>query len=629
MKKYIIDIISNNIPRSLVLLIDLLIVAINFIFTYFISENFSKELDFVKLIVQLPYILLIALISFVIVGSYKGVIRYTGLRDTISIYMGITLMSCLFIISNYLNERIDFSPAYILTISTIIVLFLLNVMALITSRFLFKFVYKSVLKKSLETINIMIFGAGELGTIVYSTLEKENAQRNRIRCFIDDDPRKKGKTIDRISIYGLEKIDEDYVKSREIKEVIIATDKISQKRLLEVSDKFLTLGVKVKMVPPVVNWVEGDLNVNHIKEIKIEDLLNRTPIHIKNPLIEEEVNGKVILVTGAAGSIGSGIVEQLTNYHCEKIILIDQAESCLYDVEQDLIRKRKRNVACYVADVRDINMMEMVFKSHKPHMVFHAAAYKHVPLMEANPYEAVKVNIAGTKNIADLACKYKTDKFVMVSTDKAVNPTNVMGATKRVAELYISSKNKVDNCTKFITTRFGNVLGSNGSVIPLFKKQIADGGPITLTHPEITRYFMTIPEACQLVIEAGSMGLGGEIFIFDMGKSVKIIDLAKRMIKLSGLEYPNDIDIKITGLRPGEKLYEELLNDGENALPTHHKKIMINKSESFNVQEKIGLIEELIHLTDPENNIQIVEKMKQIVPEFISNNSIFENLDKK
>ncbi|GGF81734.1 polysaccharide biosynthesis protein [Wenyingzhuangia marina] len=628
MKKYIIDKISNNIPRYLVLLIDLLIVTINFILTYFILENFSREIDYIKLLIQLPYTVVIALVSFLIVGSYKGVIRYTGLRDTISLYISITLMSILFVFINYASETLNISSLYRLPFSYIIVLFLLNVMLLVTSRFLFKFVYKTLIKNPLNTINVMIFGAGELGTIVYSTLEKENVQRNKVRCFIDDDPRKKGKRIDRINIYGLEKIDEYFVNSRGIEEVIIATDKISQKRLLEVSDKFLTLGVKVKIVPPVVNWVEGDLSVNQIKEINIEDLLNRTPINIKNTLIETEVSQKVILITGAAGSIGAGIVEQLANYNCEKMILIDQAESSLYDLQQKLKRNKKGNIVCYVADVRDVNMMEMIFQRHKPNLIFHAAAYKHVPLMEENPYEAVKVNVVGTKIIADLSCKFNIDKFVMISSDKAVNPTSVMGATKRVAELYVGTKNKRTKGTKFITTRFGNVLGSNGSVIPLFKKQIAEGGPITLTHPEITRYFMTIPEACQLVIEAGAMGVGGEIFIFDMGKSVKIIDLAKRMIKLSGLHYPNDIDIKITGLRPGEKLYEELLNDGENALPTHHQKIMINKSEVFNVQEKVNLIKQLIQINHPENNIQIVEKMKEIVPEFISNNSIFENLDK-
>ncbi|NIJ44323.1 FlaA1/EpsC-like NDP-sugar epimerase [Wenyingzhuangia heitensis] len=629
MKKYVVAKISKNIPRSLVLLIDLSIVAVNFIFSYFILNEFSSDLDLMKPFIQLPYVIVITLISFITLGSYKGVIRHTGLRDTISIYSSVSLLALLLLIANYIIIKFDYSPIYVLTISNIIVLFLLNTIALITSRFLFKFVFKSLLKRSLDTVNVIVYGAGELGTIVYSTLEKENTQRSKVRCFIDDDPRKRGNKIDRIDIHSNAHVDKEYVESREIKEVIIAIKNLSQAKLLEISDKFLAMGLKVKMVPPVANWVGSDLQLNQIKEINIEDLLNRTPIQIENPLIEKEVSGKVILVTGAAGSIGSEIVRQLTNYKCKEVVLVDQAESCLYDVEQDLKRKQKTNLTCYVSDVRDKGMMNKIFMTHQPNIVFHAAAYKHVPLMEANPYEAVKINIGGTKIIADFSCKYNVDKFVMVSTDKAVNPTNVMGATKRVAEMYIGSKNKIGNCTKFITTRFGNVLGSNGSVIPLFKRQIAEGGPITLTHPDITRYFMTIPEACQLVIEAGSMGCGGEIFIFDMGKSVRIMDLAKRMIKLSGLEYPSDIDIKITGLRPGEKLYEELLNDGENTLPTHHNKIMISKSEDFDYEEKIKCIEFLIKENNPEDFLSVVSNIKKIVPEFISNNSIFENLDKK
>ena len=629
MKKYLIDNISNNLPRGLVLMIDLLIVAINYMFSYFILHNFSLESDLMKPFLQLPYVTIIALISFVLLGSYKGIIRHTGLRDTISIYLSLGLLSLLLLVANYIIIEFGYSQIYVLTVSNIIVLFLLNSIALITSRFLFKFVYKSVVKKSLDKKNIIIYGAGELGTIVYSALEKENTQRNKVHCFIDDDLRKAGHKIDRIDVHSNNYVDKDYIDSREIKELIIAIKDISQTRLLEISDKFLEMGVKVKMVPPVVNWVGSDLHFNQIKEIKIEDLLNRTPIQIENPLIENEVNGKVILVTGAAGSIGSEIVRQLTNYRCKEVVLVDQAESSLYDVEQGLIRQQKKAITCYVSDVRDKVMMAKVFETHKPNIVFHAAAYKHVPLMEANPYEAVKINVGGTQNIADLSCEYNVEKFVMVSTDKAVNPTNVMGATKRVAEMYIGSKNKVGSCTKFITTRFGNVLGSNGSVIPLFQKQIAEGGPITLTHPEITRYFMTIPEACQLVIEAGSMGNGGEIFIFDMGKSVKIKDLAKRMIKLSGLKYPEDISIQVTGLRPGEKLYEELLNDRENTLPTHHQKIMISRSESFDFTEKIKCIELLIKENSPNNLSKVVENIKKIVPEFISNNSIFENLDKK
>jgi len=340
------------------------------------------------------------------------------------------------------------------------------------------------------------------------------------------------------------------------------------------------------------------------------------------------VNDKVILVTGAAGSIGSEISRQLSVYNHKHLVLVDHAESPLYDLQQELIQKDCKNFTSIVADVRDEVRMNEIFEEFKPQKVFHAAAYKHVPLMEMSPYEAVKINIGGTKNIADLSIKHKIERFVMVSTDKAVNPTNVMGATKRVAEMYISClSNSKNHTTKFTTTRFGNVLGSNGSVIPLFKRQIENGGPLTVTHKDITRYFMTIPEACQLVLEAGTMGKGGEIYIFDMGKSVKIYDIAKRMIYLSGLQYPDDIDIKITGLRPGEKLYEELLADGENTTPTYHEKIMIAKNQNIDYTFVNSKIQELCLSNQSHNNRETVLLIKEIVPEYISNNSIYEKLD--
>ena len=629
MKKYLIELVNRTIPRSLVLFIDTLIVAINFILSYFILHEFSLNFDLMKPFLQLPYVLVVTLISFLIMGSYKGVIRHTGLRDTITIYSSLSLLTFFLLILNYVNSKMFYCEQCILSLSNIIVLFLLNIIALITSRYLFKFVFKSLLKRTLKVSNsnVLVYGAGEMGTIVYSTLQKSNERGSKVKCFIDDDPKKQKSKIDRINVLSLNQIDEDYIVDNDISEVIIAIKKVSQERLLEISDKFLSLGVKIKMVPPIYKWVDGDLKLNQIKEINIEDLLNRTPIKLDNPLINEKVIGKTIIITGAAGSIGSEIVRQLSRYQCKELILIDQAESSLYDLEQDLLRKKIKKIRGYVSDVRDLQMMEYIFEKHQPHIVFHAAAYKHVPLMEANPYEAVKINVIGTKNIVDLSCEFEVEKFVMVSTDKAVNPTNVMGATKRVAELYVRSKSLESLKTKFMITRFGNVLGSNGSVIPLFKKQIAEGGPITLTHPEITRYFMTIPEACQLVIEAGFMGVGDEIFIFDMGKSVKIIDLAKRMIKLSGLEYPKDIDIKITGLRPGEKLYEELLNNGENSKKTHHEKIMIHKSEDIDFEIKNKLIQDLVERNNPTELYTIVEKLKEIVPEYISNNSEFENLD--
>ena len=360
--------------------------------------------------------------------------------------------------------------------------------------------------------------------------------------------------------------------------------------------------------------------------MNIEELLNRNPININNPNIKKDLKDKVVLITGAAGSIGSEIARQVITFEPKLLILIDQAESSLYDIQQDFLRQSYKNFKVIVGDIRDHEKMSVYFTQFKPNVIYHAAAYKHVPLMEENPYEAVKINIFGTKNVMDLAVDHKVGKFVMVSTDKAVNPTNVMGATKRAAEMYATCKQKQTQDTKFIITRFGNVLGSNGSVIPLFEKQIKQGGPLTVTDEKITRYFMTIPEACNLVLEAGTMGKGGEIFVFDMGEPVRIFDLAKKMIQLSGYKYPDEIDIKITGLRPGEKLYEEVLGQEEGDLPTHHKKVKIASSKEINckfIKDKIKNLTNLNKMT----NFEIVEILKEMIPKFISNNSEYQKLD--
>jgi FlaA1/EpsC-like NDP-sugar epimerase len=379
------------------------------------------------------------------------------------------------------------------------------------------------------------------------------------------------------------------------------------------------------MVPPVKQWIDGELNVGQIKEVKIEDLLERSPIKINNPVLRKELDNKVVLITGAAGSIGSEIANQVSKYNYKHLILLDQAESALYDLQQSFHRKQVGNFSVELADIRNEDRLKTIFDSYQFDMIFHAAAYKHVPLMENNPYEAVRVNVFGTSLVMKYAISHKVQKFIMVSTDKAVNPTNVMGATKRVAEIYANCLN-TQGKTKFVTTRFGNVLGSNGSVIPLFKRQIENGGPLTVTHKDITRFFMTIPEACQLVLEAGVMGNGGEIYVFDMGESVKIFDLAKKIIHLSGKKYPEDIDIEISGLRPGEKLYEELLSNEENTIPTYNEKIMIAKTENIPIDQIKAKIDDLI-LDLNLDHVEIVKKIKVIVPEYISNNSKFEELD--
>ena len=402
---------------------------------------------------------------------------------------------------------------------------------------------------------------------------------------------------------------------------------IAPARLLQITDNVLKLDIAIKIVPEYQKWIGGQLNIGQIKQVKIEDLLDRQPITLNNPMIEKELKSMKIMITGAAGSIGSEIVRQVLKFNFNHLILIDNSESPLFDLQQELISSEEISIDYYIADICDKTRMEELFDFHKPDIIYHAAAYKHVPLMESNPYEAIRVNIKGTCILADLALKNKVSKFIMISTDKAINPTNIMGASKRVSEIYTSILNDMDR-TKFITTRFGNVLGSNGSVIPLFKKQLNKGGPLTVTHKDVTRYFMTIPEACQLVLEASVMGQGGETFIFDMGDLIKIFDLACKMIQLSGFRYPQDIDIKIIGLRPGEKLFEELLGVNENTSPTYHKKIMILKRSNINNPEIKKEIIQLCKLNSNTNDsLKVVSLMKKIVPEFISNNSIYEKLD--
>jgi FlaA1/EpsC-like NDP-sugar epimerase len=436
------------------------------------------------------------------------------------------------------------------------------------------------------------------------------------------------KKINLLKVFKLSEVNDKYIKKNNVEDVIISIQNIDPARLLQITGSLFALGLKVKIVPPVQHWIDGDLSVGQIKEVKIEDLLGRDPINIKNPDLEEQYDDKVILITGAAGSIGSEISRKISLYNYKKLILIDNAESALYDIEQEFKQQGLKRIEAIVADVRNKTRIDQLFNLHKPKIVFHAAAYKHVPLMESNPYEAVSVNIGGTKNVADISVKHSVDKFVLISTDKAVNPTNVMGATKRIAELYVTCL-KGKGHSKFITTRFGNVLGSNGSVIPLFKKQIEKGGPLTVTHKDITRYFMTIPEACQLVIEAAAMGNGGEIFVFDMGEPIKIFNLATNMIILSGLRYPEDISIEITGLRPGEKIYEELLADGENTKKTYHEKIMIAKSRHVDINHVEKEIMKLTKMNSLVQPLEIVSTIKSLIPEYISNNSTFEVLDEK
>ena len=626
LKSFFLKGANASVARWVVLLIDVVLVVQAFFLSYLVYFNFNLNFQRFGFFSQIFLITILATISFLIVGSYKGTVRQTGMKDALNLFYGVTILFITLIVITAFDRIYDYTNRFAVPFAIITISYMLNIIVLIASRFIFKRVIYKVLANHIPPKKTLIYGAGDAGLLTYATLNNElNKNPNTVVGFIDNDTHKIGKKYNRVKVYAPEAITKEFIESAEIEEVIVSIQNIETFKLMQIVDSMLALGVKVKIVPSVDKWIDGDLNVGQIEEVKIEDLLNRAPIQIQNPILQKELSGKTILITGAAGSIGGEIAHQVATYNYKKLILLDQAESEIYHIQQSFIRKGVENFHIEIADIRNVQRMEAIFKEYSIEMIFHAAAYKHVPLMENNPYEAVKVNVFGTKTIMDLALQHHVEKFVMVSTDKAVNPTNVMGATKRIAEIYASALNKEEK-TKFITTRFGNVLGSNGSVIPLFKKQIAEGGPVQVTHKEITRYFMTISEACSLVLEAGVMGKGGEVYVFDMGESVKIVDLAKRMIHLSGLRYPEDIAIEFIGLRPGEKLYEELLSSEENTIPTYNEKIMIAKVNQIDFKRAKERIIDLVKL-ESINNTAIVSKIKAIVPEYISNNSEYEKLD--
>ena len=614
---------NRNTPRGLILFIDICIVIFSIFLSYLLRFNFKIPQEEINLLpVSIGVVVGIRIISFIISRSFSGIIRYTEAEDVVRIILVTAIGSILIVVTDLVSHY--FYGLYFLPRAIIIIEFITTSMSLIAFRLIVKVAYWEFKNEKKEGQNILIFGAGEAGILTKKAIEKDNKRNNKIIGFIDDDPTKIGKKIENITIYSIDKIAEISAINN-IEQLVISIQNIAPSRKQEIVELCLQFKIKVSHVPPVTNWINGELSIKQLKDIEITELLERDEIKLDYTKIIKDFSDKTILISGAAGSIGSEICRQLIKYHPKKLIFLDQAETPLYYLDLEF-EKHSNEIEVVIGDIRNEVRMKNIFNTYKPEIVFHAAAYKHVPLMEHNPSEAISSNVGGTKLLADLSLEYEVEKFVMISTDKAVNPTNVMGASKRIAEMYVQSLNNTGK-TRFITTRFGNVLGSNGSVIPLFKKQIQDGGPITITHPEITRYFMTIPEACQLVLEAASHGEGGEIFVFDMGKSVKILDLAKKMINLSGLELGKDIQIVYSGLRPGEKLYEELLADAENNLPTHHEKIMKAKAQITDLQYITKKISDLVTITKSQNNFAIVKIMKEIVPEFISNNSSFEKLD--
>lgn len=620
------------LPRWVIILIDLTFIATSALLGYCLRFNFNIN-DIINHNFANGVVLYTAcgLFSIVTTSSYKGIIRYTGVQDGVRIFYMLILNVGLV---TFVNFAYKFrTSAHLIPYSVILISFLASFLFLFNYRLLVKYIFSFYKRAILKRSNVLIYGAGQTGIITKHVIE--SSQSSRVVGFLEDDFNKVGKVLNGSLIYSIQSNDlEVMLHNFNVDELIITIKNLSPEVKTEIVDTCLKNQVKVRIVPPAEKWVKGELSLNQIKEINIDDLLERETIRLDDLNLQKQLFGKRICITGAAGSIGSELVRQVMQYKPEAVILIDQNESGLFEIDREV--KSVENVTAvipYVADITNKDRIESIFAENKPSLVFHAAAYKHVPMMERNSSEAIVCNILGTKILADLAVEFNVEKFVMISTDKAVNPTSVMGCSKRIAEIYVQSLNnyveKMPNKhTAFVTTRFGNVLGSNGSVIPVFKKQIEQGGPVTVTHPEITRYFMTIPEACRLVLEAGAMGRGGEIFIFDMGESVKIHDLAKKMIQLSGLVPGRDIDIVFTGLREGEKLYEELLNQKENTLRTHNQKIMIAQVQEYQYLEMNKYIDLFNDLVNDKNELKMVALMKELVPEFRSNYSRYEVLDK-
>ena len=617
------------VPSVVVLAIDLSIVFFATMLAIFFRESYS-EIIRSPIVIFAPIIpitiLSVRTLFFFLFKIPKIVVRYTNSKDIIKIFFATISGTVALILLSNLLLILNINPSRFIPISVIGMEFFITLALLIIYRFAFKIYFLEKVNPKKLKRNIMIVGAGASGITTKRALDRDAQSKYNVLSFFDDDPKKGGMQLESSPVRPLTQLDE-YLSENDVSFLIISIQDFPAYKKNLITEIALKHNVRVLIVPPVVNWINGELSFKQIKKIKIEDLLERDLIDIDKKLVQKDIVGKVILITGAAGSIGSEIVKQLLKFDFKKLILIDNSETPSFFLHQELSNKKMfKNIEILLMNITDKVKMEDIMAFYKPDTVYHAAAYKHVQLMEENVHAAVSNNVEGSKIMADLAVKYGVKKFVMISTDKAVNPTGVMGASKRIAEIYVQSLNYAQNTTKFITTRFGNVLGSNGSVIPIFREQIENGGPITITHPDITRYFMTIFEACQLVITAGAMGNGGEIFIFDMGESVKIYDLAVKMIKLSGLTLGKDIAIKFTGLRPGEKLYEELLATAENTKPTPHKKIMIANVIKYDYQ---NIENEILHLIASKNEepLEVVKRMKAIVPEYISMNSKFESID--
>ena len=626
--------IERLFPRWGVLAIDLVLSCMALASAYLLRFNFQVPQHEVDLLLPvLPLFLGIRLLSFLVFGIHRLMVRHTNTDDARLLFLTALAGSVALAVASAIRYYF-IDDLYVLPRAVIVIDFLATAMLLIGVRIAFKLRYLRKQGKGKDEQRVLIYGAGEAGLITKRTLERASNVRYNVVGFVDDALRNAGRTLEGASVYHTDKLPE-LLASGNIDEVIIAIASPDPEQRRRVVDACIAAQVKVLTIPPVSDWINGQLSAGQIQEVRIEDLLGRAVINLEQAGVQALFAGKRVLVTGAAGSIGSELARQLASLSVESLVLVDLAESGLYDLDMELQGKGLgKGVSTVIGDVRQHAGLERIFAKHRPQVVFHAAAYKHVPMMEAQPSEAIGTNIIGSRNAADLACAYGVEKFVLISTDKAVNPTSVMGASKRIAELVVSSVEAECKC-QFITTRFGNVLGSSGSVIPLFRRQIAAGGPVTVTHPEVTRFFMTIPEACRLVLEAAVMGHGGEIFVFDMGEPVRIADLAEKMIRLSGLEPVETaeelgegrIQLTYTGLRPGEKLYEELLATAENTLPTHHPRILIGQVRPVDAKEARSQVDLLISMLGNANTEEQVRQMKRLVPEYLSHNSVYSNFD--
>ena len=624
---------NNSLPRYWVLMFDLVVIFLAYLLSMFmVHYNILRKADLFAGWYRIFIVLGIYFLMFLTYRTYFGMIRYSGFDDIRKLFNACTTALTILIVAKVILSQIN--PSIVVKIlpgyKLILYHFFLSLIFMVLSRFTIRRVYNEFYKDSNKTkANTIIYGAGEGGVLLFRAFQQDRESTYKIIAFTDDNPKKTNKNINTVPVLDPQKVlNPDFIKTNNIEVLILALPSVSIDRKKELIEVGMNLGLKVKTMPAFADWVDGESMAKQVQDIKIEDLLGREPIVLGKENIKREINDKVVMITGAAGSIGSEMCRQVLHYNPKMLIMLDQAESPMYDLQFELKNTPDflnivDRMVFVIANVKDQRRMKEVFETYRPQLIYHAAAYKHVPFMEENPYEAVFVNVFGTKNVIDLAIEYGTEKFVMISTDKAVNPTNVMGATKRIAEIYAQSR----RCnTQFITTRFGNVLGSNGSVVPLFRKQLEKGGPLTVTDKNIIRYFMTIPEACSLVMEASSIGQNNEIFVFDMGQPVKIYDMAKKMIQLSGR---TDVEIKEVGLRPGEKLYEELLATKENTIPTTNPKIMRAQVRNYDAEEVNAMLEQLLEALATCEDMPIVTQMKKIVPEFISNNSVFCQLDHK